>query len=141
MQYTNENSVNKKKNIRISCYLFLSSNKLQTVKKSFMNFKLTISNEKNARMSSRMLKFIYPHYLRYQISLIVEIRTVTHRPSFTAVSTVNRSIVPARFSTSAIMSSNLDITKCFEFAKELTLQAGKVSHSWCISGRIAQFWR
>lgn len=71
-----------------------------------------------------MLRFLHPRYLRSNILLVPKIRGSSH-----AVSTANQSVIPTRPSTSAIMSSDLNITKCFEFAKELTLQAGKVSHS------------
>jgi len=122
-------SVKKKKRDYFSfrCMIWQTS---KVSKEPFMNpYKLTVSNEKNARGFFRMLRFIYLRCLRYQISLITEIRAVKHWSSFIAVSTVNRSVIPARFSTSAIMSSDLDVAKCFEFAKEFTLQAGKVSHA------------
>ncbi|XP_067211466.1 inositol monophosphatase 1-like isoform X2 [Linepithema humile] len=68
-----------------------------------------------------MLRFFHPRYLRNNVLLVSEIRGGNH-----AVCTANQSFVPTRPSTSAVMSSDLDITKCFEFAKELTLQAGKL---------------
>lgn len=75
--------------------------------------------------SFRMLRFVYLRCVRNHISLITEIDiTDSIRHAFYIA---NRSVVPMNLSTSVIMSSDLDIAKCCEFAKELTLRAGKVS--------------
>lgn len=47
----------------------------------------------------------------------------------TAICALNRSVVLSKVSGSAIMLSELDIKNYFEFAKELTLKAGEVSHN------------
>ncbi|XP_039306565.1 inositol-phosphate phosphatase isoform X1 [Solenopsis invicta] len=72
-------------------------------------------------LSSSFFSFPVWHATRYR----AESRVVTIQGE---VST-NRSVVPVQFSTSTIMSSDLDITKCFEFAKELMLHAGKILES------------
>ncbi|KAG7198888.1 hypothetical protein KM043_015711 [Ampulex compressa] len=43
----------------------------------------------------------------------------------------NRSVLPTKASTSAVMTNDLDIAKCFELAKELTVEAGKVMTCSC----------
>lgn len=70
-----------------------------------------------------MLRLFYLRYLRNYPSLATKIREAILVISRTTYQSVTRS---ARLSTSATMSSGLDIAKCFEFVKEVTLQAGEV---------------
>lgn len=58
------------------------------------------------------------------ISAMIKIRGSQH-----AICALNRSVVLSKVSGSAIMLSELDIKNYFEFAKELTLKAGEVSHN------------
>lgn len=71
-----------------------------------------------------MLKFAYLRNLRNLILL----REITDNTRY-AFYAGNWSVVPTNLSTSAIMSSDLDIAKCYKFVKELTLQAGKVRYN------------
>ncbi|XP_035743385.1 inositol monophosphatase 2-like isoform X3 [Vespa mandarinia] len=67
-----------------------------------------------------MWKSIYRRHLRNQISLLKKIRTKqTSRIS-------NRTVTLTKVSFSTIMANDQDISKYFEFAKNLTLEAGKL---------------
>jgi len=74
----------------------------------------------------RMLK-LYARHLRDNKSLIGK--------AIVAIITraTDRSIIPARFSTSVVnWSSDPDIVKYLEFIKKVTLQAGEVSRGRCM---------
>ncbi|XP_072760983.1 inositol monophosphatase 1-like [Anoplolepis gracilipes] len=67
-----------------------------------------------------MLKLPYLRYLCNHISLLKITNSIKY-----AVYIANQSVVP-NLLTTAVMSTDLDIAKCCEFAKKLTLQAGEI---------------